>query len=89
MVVNLYSMFDCVSAEYQHNLLAYKTDALCLRDVSYSVRVANNPTLMDDLSVFRIGTFDTETGKVESVNPVMIARCSEFVRKESEDDRKD
>lgn len=80
MKINIYSIKDNVAGFLQPTYSLYETQAL--RDFSYA---CNQPGLMnfkpEDYSLWYVGSFDTETGEVESIVPKLIIHGSEVVKK--------
>lgn len=65
MVLNLYSLYDRVACEHSPQLNSCKNDAVAVRMFEGSI---NGKSVIDpdDYSLFNVGSFDTETGKVST-----------------------
>lgn len=63
-------------------------DAVASRAFDYDLNVDGNPMAShpEDFQLYRIGSFDTDTGIVDSETPVVIASAIDFVRKDRLDD---
>lgn len=63
-------------------------DSVASRAFDYDLNVPNNPMAShpDDFQLYRIGSFDTDTGIITSESPVFIASASDFIRKDIDND---
>ena len=79
MILNKYTIFDTALQAY-HQDYSLETEALALRQfadmANEETQIAKNP---EDYSLWHIGTFETTTGQLTSIEPVCIAKAHEHV----------
>ena len=80
MIISLYSVNDALNGfgpiSLQNNdAAAYRSFAEVFKDV-YSP---------SDYSLFKLGSFDTETGEIIPDVPTIVCRATDFVKGENED----
>lgn len=79
MKIGIYAMKDNVTGFAQPSFFAYEAQAT--RDFAYGV---NQPGLVnfrpEDYSLWYVGTFDSDTGVVESVDPKLLVHATEVVK---------
>lgn len=66
---NLYSIYDKVASEYSGPFTA-KNDKVATRYYVDTLKKANNP---NDYELVALGSFDPETGIINSIQPFFIA----------------
>lgn len=74
MTVNYYAIYDKVAKEYG-DLMFAKNDDVMLR-LFKSVNIKHPEINLDELDVYKIGTFDNETGSFVSNLPTSIINNS-------------
>ena len=79
MILNKYTIFDSALEAY-HQDYSLENDAIALRQfadmANEETQIAKNP---EDYSLWRIGTFETTTGKLTPEEPTCIAKAHEHV----------
>lgn len=72
MKYNLYAMRDSATREFL-SVTVDKNDAAAIRNFDYAI--LNNPQLRfmpSDFSLYKLGFYDSDSGKIESIPPEVI-----------------
>lgn len=79
MILNKYTIYDTALEAY-HQDYTLETDLIAIREftqmVNSETKIAQNP---EDYSLWRIGTFDNQTGQLTPEEPNCIAKAHERV----------
>lgn len=79
MIIQIYSIKDNVSGFTQPTFELYEPAAL--RNFSFAVNQSGMMNFKpEDYSLWHVGTFDSETGVIDPVDPKLIVHGSEVVR---------
>ena len=83
MIMNLYSINDSTAGEYGQPA-PMNNDAVAVR--SFGTLVNEKGTIMNtkpsDFSIWKVGTFDTETGTILPIQPEKLANGDSLVQEE-------
>lgn len=82
MVISLYAVRDSYLG-YSMPIIR-DNDSVASRAFEYDCLMENSPykTRPECYSLFHIGFYDTDSSRVESIDPVFICSASDFIRKE-------
>lgn len=86
MIYGLYAMRDLKSTYM--SVLTDVNDSCAIRGFRQACIVpdsilANNPT---DYALYKLGTYDIESGRIESIVPELLCDAAQFIRKEVVDE---
>lgn len=66
---NIYCYYDRVAGQYGEPFLALK-DELAFRKFNYTMQ--NAPMVAQDMELYALGTFDSETGEIKLIDKPMF-----------------
>lgn len=79
--LNLFAIKDIKSELFSTTLMPVQTTGVAIRSFATACEDENTEFYKypSDYSLYHLGTYDVETGIVESITPKQIANASEFV----------
>lgn len=83
MTINVYSLKDEVDRSYGAPVL-FSNDATAMRAFENAYHMQNSiyQTAPQDFTLYRIATFDLETGEMITKDHFRVCSCVDFARKE-------
>lgn len=80
--VNIYSLYDTKTMTYNKPFIE-PSDTVAMRSLRMEVNRAdpNNVLYMfpEDYRLYRVGSFDTDTGNIDTVAPELVVDCETLV----------
>lgn len=71
MLTNLYTMRDRKSGIYGNPFVSYN-DKCAIRDFDAFCNLQQNSYLADDMELYKLGTFESDTGEIISYKPEFL-----------------